>query len=125
MLKIMKLNKLKQIIKEEIQKLQTLNEAELVTSVEGEFDKYGDIYKYKCTYCCDSNGMSFEVYTNSPCSDTYGSAPGGGSSNSSDLLVPAKITQRPVRPQRPTRAPRADKRPGGSRPMPFNPRGRR
>ena len=57
--------------------------AELVSSVKGKFDKYGDIFRYKCTYCCDSNGMNFEVYTNSPCSSSYGTAPGGGSSNSS------------------------------------------
>ena len=42
----MKKSDLKRIIREEIQKLQTLNEAELVTSVTGEFDKYGDIYTY-------------------------------------------------------------------------------
>lgn len=91
----MKKSDLKRIIREEIQKLQTLNEAELVTSVTGEFDKYGDIYTYKCTYCCDSNGMSFEVYSNNPCSSTYGSAPGGGSSNSSDFKRPNKKVKDP------------------------------
>ena len=39
--------------------------------------------------------MSFEVYSNNPCSSTYGSAPGGGSSNSLDFKRPNKKVKDP------------------------------
>jgi hypothetical protein len=111
MLKTMKLNKLKQIIKEEIQKLQALNEAEeYVGNLSG-----AGIFCDKCPCGCS------EVITD------YQPA-GGGNATYAKCKSPCPDTtdttlamRRPVRAQRPTRAPRADKRPGGSRPMPFNP----
>ena len=121
----MKLNKLKQIIKEEIQKLQTLNEAE--EYVGGSFG--AAIFCDNCPCGCidvitnyqpAGGGDATYAKCKSPCTDQ------DTTSGAAKMVDPRyrKPMRRPVRAQRPTRAPRADKRPGGSRPMPVNPQPR-
>ena len=130
MLEIMKLNKLKQIIKEEIQKLQALNEAEIVTSHKPADD--GGVY---CRYTNTETGASSSFYLDEPpCPGIDEIDPPSAGTGVPVMTkipgvarpVPVTTTpgKKPVRPQRPTRAPRADKRPGGSRPMPVNPQPR-
>ena len=142
----MKLNKLKQIIKEEIQKLQklqTLNEVE-VYSTEHTLSPEGDgIF---CRYNYEYMGEDGEMYggsssfflpgeTSCPPSDEVDINPEASMGCNSGRPVMVKLpgvsapvsvttTLKPIRAQRPTRAPRVDKRPGSSRPMPVNPQPR-
>ena len=121
MLKTMKLNKLKQIIKEEIQKLQTLNEIQMATMASL---SSGGVCRCKCPagYGTPTLGQStFNVtgLQNSvqECMKVCGMAPcsplEGGTTTSADGLGKDDLGIEPI------------KRPGSSRPMPMNPRGRR
>lgn len=140
----MKLNKLKQIIREEIHKLQTLNEADYYEGALTNLANFcsncpcgcGDVIEN----CVSAGGQGYACAScKENCGGTTGTPTGGagntaGFSGKTDddrfINRPEKpMSRKPIprkpMPKRPIRAPRADKRPGGSRPMPFNPKGRR
>ena len=140
----MKLNKLKQIIKEEIHKLQTLNEADYYEGSSYDLANFcnncpcgcGDVIEN----CVSAGGPGYACAScKENCGDTTGTSTGGAGNtagfdgktddnrfiNRPEKPMSKKPIPRKPMPKRPIRAPRADKRPGGSRPMPFNPKGRR